>query len=211
MDAFSLIQSFFFLLLFTSFIKIFCALSIFRYGIGLQSGSFGLVTVAISLVLTLVVIEPQLNQAGGMQALVSNPNQNKTFESFKPFIEQQTDPKIKERFVNLIKKSQSSIADTDQDPKAQLKINPAKSISVESNNLSLAAFLVSELKKAFELGLIFLIPFFVIDLLVTNVLMLLSITQISAQIVSLPLKILLFVAIDGWVLISEKLLNSYLQ
>ena len=70
--------------------------------------------------------------------------------------------------------------------------------------------MVSQLKEAFYLGLIFLIPFVVVDLVVTNVMMLLGITQLSAVLVSLPIKLLLFVSIDGWMLVSQRLLGSFI-
>jgi len=71
------------------------------------------------------------------------------------------------------------------------------------------AFLLSELKTAFQIGFVIFLPFLVIDLVVGAVLMALGMIMVPPATISLPLKILLFVLIDGWVLVSKALLSSY--
>jgi flagellar biosynthesis protein FliP len=73
----------------------------------------------------------------------------------------------------------------------------------------LPAFLLSELKTAFQIGFVIFLPFLLIDLVVGAVLMALGMIMVPPATISLPLKILLFVLIDGWVLISKALLSSY--
>ena len=74
----------------------------------------------------------------------------------------------------------------------------------------LLAYTISEIKRAFEIGLFLLIPFFVIDLLVANVLLLLGATNIKQSVVAVPIKILVFFAVNGWALVTGKIISDYL-
>ena len=71
------------------------------------------------------------------------------------------------------------------------------------------AYIVSELKTAFEIGFIIYIPFIVLDLIVANVLLALGMFMLSPQIVSTPFKLLIFIAVDGWSLIVKGLVESF--
>ena len=71
------------------------------------------------------------------------------------------------------------------------------------------AFVISELTKAFQIGFIIFIPFLVIDMVVSNILMALGMQMLSPTTISLPFKILLFVLVDGWYLITRGLVLGY--
>ena len=71
------------------------------------------------------------------------------------------------------------------------------------------AFILSELKTAFEIGFIIYIPFIVLDMIVANVLLALGMFMLSPTIISLPFKLLIFIAVDGWALIVQGLVQSY--
>jgi type III secretion protein R len=71
------------------------------------------------------------------------------------------------------------------------------------------AFVVSELRRAFTIGFLVFLPFLVVDLVVSNVLLALGLTQLSPTSVALPFKLLLFVAVDGWKLLARALALSY--
>ena len=103
--------------------------------------------------------------------------------------------------------------ESDDSPRAQLHNGHGEQIEqakVDPFGVAIAAFLVTELRSAFELGFMILLPFLIIDLLVTNILVLLGIEQLSHFVVAVPLKLLLFVVVDGWALIAERLVASYL-
>lgn len=85
---------------------------------------------------------------------------------------------------------------------------PKKADDIKFSHL-LPAFLLSELKTAFQIGFVVFLPFLLIDLVVAGVLMALGMIMVPPATISLPLKILLFVLIDGWALVSKSLLNSY--
>lgn len=86
---------------------------------------------------------------------------------------------------------------------------PPKSVDDIAFSHLLPAFLLSELKTAFQIGFVIFLPFLLLDLVVGAVLMALGMIMVPPATVSLPLKILLFVLIDGWVLVSRALLSSY--
>jgi flagellar biosynthetic protein FliP len=73
------------------------------------------------------------------------------------------------------------------------------------------AYITSELKTAFEIGFIIFVPFIVLDLVVANILLALGMFMLSPTIISLPFKLLIFIAVDGWALIVQGLVSSYNQ
>jgi type III secretion protein R len=75
--------------------------------------------------------------------------------------------------------------------------------------VALPAFLITELKEAFQLGLLVLLPFLVVDLVVTNILLALGMSALSPGVIALPFKLLLFVLVDGWFVLSEALIAGY--
>jgi type III secretion protein R len=74
---------------------------------------------------------------------------------------------------------------------------------------ALASFVLSEIKKGFTIAFFLLLPFFVIDLIVANLLVALGLTMMSPVVVSLPIKILLFLSTDGWLLLARNLVEAY--
>ena len=71
------------------------------------------------------------------------------------------------------------------------------------------SFVISELKEAFQIGFILFVPFLVVDMIVANILMALGMQMLSPTTISLPFKVLLFVMVDGWYLISKGLVLGY--
>jgi len=94
----------------------------------------------------------------------------------------------------------------------QTLITSAKANKDKPDDFSLlvASFTVSQVRDAFEIGFLLLVPFLLVDLLVMNFLMILGARAISVELISVPLKIMLFFSVDGWTLVSEKLLKEFL-
>jgi len=215
-DLIALVGSVAGVLLLTSFAKIFTALTIMRQGIGIVGSGFGLVLAGLAFVLSLVVVTPQLESIevrsfSGLVALFGGTpdgvrRDGASIEAaFTPFLEAHTQPDVLMRFEKLAGggNAVSPVVPTVDSSDVKPAPIPAK----RPFTVTLAAFMVSELRLAFQIGLILLIPFIVIDLLVINVLMALGITQVSPTSIALPLKLLLFVAIDGWALLTTKLIG----
>lgn len=186
-QTFSAILTFF---LVSPFIRIFTVLSLLRWGLGIRQIGLGLVVAVLSFSLSLLISETNLKQIGGWEAIASGRAQPSSIqEAFRPLVEKQIKPEILKRL--------SSKNET---------LNTSSPLSWP---LLSSAFLISELSNAFTLSVSILIALLVIDLLVTHILMLLGVTQLPAEAISLPLKILLFVLVDGWSLLSTKLLGIY--
>lgn len=195
----------------TSFIKILTALNILRYGLGLTDAVFGLVIVGVSCGLSVFVMSPKIEAGGGIDAVLRAGGAG-IERTYRPFLESHAEKKILDRLMAIHIKQVHSDGAVKAEPSSAAQPAPGAgtSATVAPFSVVTAAFLLSELSAAFALGVLLLVPFVVIDLAVANLLMSLGATQISQQIITLPLKLLLFVAVDGWTLVSEKLLNSYL-
>ncbi len=169
------------LLFLTGFVKIATTLSICKEGLGLRGfGSSG-AFLGLALAITLVAAEPQLNKIGGVDVLFSGKPIAELEPIFKPYLVEHADPKIKVQFEK------------------EGDLSFPRQILV---------FVLSEVRAAFLLGIYVLIPFVLIDILVANVLVMLSVTQIGSQVIALPLKLLLFVVVDGWTLITNTLVKA---
>ena len=174
----ALLEAFIFLFCCTGFIKISTVLNIFSYGIGLRNSGFSLVIFFLSLILSIFIAEPMINSLGGIDAIFSKNVLSNNFDLISPFLSPAIDPDISAALGNM-----------------------------DSNYNLIVAYVLSGLKIAFITGFAILLPFLLIDILVANVLAALCVSQISVAIISLPLKILLFVSLDGWLRITEKLLT----
>jgi type III secretion protein R len=188
----------------TSFVKIATVLSIVRGAIGAQSVPSSTVVMALSAALTLIAMAPVGTKiAERMEPLLARSLADPTEliantvdavrEPLRSFLANNASAKERERFLSLARKKQAGgapVSDTDL-----MVVVPA--------------FLVTELLEAFALGFAIYLPFLVIDLVVANVLLGLGMQTLNPTQISLPFKLLLFVAADGWGLLAESLVNGY--
>lgn len=185
------------LLLLTSFIKLLTALSILRFGLGLEGVSFGLVTLALALVLSLVGIESKL----GPNSIASIFDGSLALSGevvaarFKPALEARADPEVSSRLMS----AKRDPGKPDEKSKLEGQVQPF--------SILLASYVITELRDALKIGLMLIIPFIVIDLAVINILAMLGLAQLTHQALAIPLKLLLFLLIDGWSMVSFKLLG----
>ena len=182
----------------TSFTRIVIVLSMLRTALGLQQTPPNAVVITLSLFLTLFSMMPVLQSAkdraldpwlaNGMstQAAVTQG-----FQPFKEFMIRQTREGDLRAVVDMAGAAQpKSLAD------------------VQALHL-IPAFMLSELRTAFQIGFVIFLPFLLIDLVVAAILMALGMIMVPPATVSLPLKVLLFLLINGWVLVAQALLGSY--
>lgn len=203
----------------TAFLKVATVFSVVRYGLGLPDILFGIVAAGAALVIACVV--PTLPAA---DALVGKPLWEQA-ETQRAFLTAHSDAATVERFDSIRQRvaggkptpgpatvvEQAEPVGSEAEVAAKVQAPPADIISETGPTIQslLAGFVVRELAQAFQLGLLLLIPLVVVDILVVNVLAVLGITQISAVVISLPLKLALFVGAGGWDLLISKLLHSY--
>jgi flagellar biosynthetic protein FliP len=186
------------ILMMTSFTRILVVLSILRQAIGLQQSPPNQVLIGLSLFLSLFVMAPTLekvnaNAIAPYSAGTINAEQaiQAGGTAFHDFMIRQTREHDLAMFAEIAKA-----------PKF------ARSQDVPFSIL-MPAFVTSELKTAFQIGFMLFLPFLVIDLVVSSVLMSLGMMMMSPAIVSMPFKLLLFVLVDGWALLMGSLASSF--
>lgn len=187
------------LIMVTSFTRFIIAFSILRAGIGLQSTPANLILISLSLFMTFYVMAPTFDRAWneGVQPLMDNR------------IEQaEAMGKIADPFRTFMLKN---VRDKDFDLFADLARERGQTVSREEVDLRILvpAFMISEIRRGFEIGFLIVLPFLVIDLIVATITMAMGMMMLPPTVVSLPFKLLFFVLIDGWNLLVGSLVRSF--
>ena len=185
------------LMMMTCFTRFIIVLAILRQAIGLQQSPPNPVLIGVALCLTLLVMRPVGNEIY-TQAYVP-------FEADQITLQQSlTEGKhILSRFM-LAQTSTSSL-DTMIELSGEARPNDLKDLDFF---VLLPAFVLSELKTAFQIGFMIFVPFLVIDLIVASVLMAMGMMMLSPMMISLPFKLMVFVLVDGWTLLVGTLTTS---
>lgn len=187
------------LIMVTSFTRFIIAFSILRAGIGLQSTPANLILISLSLFMTFYVMAPTFDQAwnNGVKPLMDNQiNQTEAME------------KIADPFRTFMLRN---VRDKDFDLFADLARERGQTVSRETVDLRILvpAFMISEIRRGFEIGFLIVLPFLVIDLIVATITMAMGMMMLPPTVVSLPFKIMFFVLIDGWNLLVGSLVRSF--
>jgi len=186
------------LIMTTSFVRITVVLSMLRTAIGLQTAPPNAVLVSLSLFLTFFVMQPTWSAAweAGVgpvfrQQMTLEEGFPKAAAPIKEFMLAHSREQDLALFIDLAK----------IDPPASPEAAPLRIVA--------PAFLISELKRAFEIGFMLFIPFIIIDLVVASLLMSLGMVQLPPVTVSLPFKVIFFVLVDGWRMVAGSLVESF--
>jgi flagellar biosynthetic protein FliP len=187
------------LIMVTSFTRFIIAFSILRAGIGLQSTPANLILISLSLFMTFYVMAPTFDQAwsNGVKPLMDNQiNQTEAME------------KIADPFRTFMLRN---VRDKDFDLFADLARERGQTVSRDTVDLRILvpAFMISEIRRGFEIGFLIVLPFLVIDLIVATITMAMGMMMLPPTVVSLPFKIMFFVLIDGWNLLVGSLVRSF--
>jgi flagellar biosynthesis protein FliP len=182
----------------TGFTRILIVLGFIRSGLGTPTAPPNQVLVGISVFLTIFVMAPTFTAI--KKTAIDPLNQHKISESqaftrgqepLRQFMFKQTRPKDVALFAKL----------------AHLK-QPKTRADIPTYTL-IPAFIISELKTAFQIGFLIFLPFLIIDLVVSSTLMSMGMMMLPPVFISLPFKILLFVLVDGWNLVTQSLVQSF--
>lgn len=193
----------------TSYIKVSVVLGLLRSGIGSQQVPGNITIMALAFALTFFIMGPVVNQTIDAAALIKVTDLSKAptlseFSKYMPLVEPWKAFMAKHagaRELALFHDLSSQ-----QTPQSvQLSAEQAKS----SLSNIIAAFVISELKQGFAIGFVLLLPFLVVDLIVANILVGMGMSMVSPVMISLPLKLILFVVADGWILLAKGLIGSY--
>ncbi len=208
----------FFAVMVTSFTKIVVTLSLLRNALGLQQVPPNIVLNGLSLILTLYVMYPVGQQM--QEAIRANPQQQQMQvaeggpnggmlsstntmlnaveagkEPLRAFLIKHSDPRERVFFLKTAQRV--------GDPKHAAEMTDRDFI------VAIPAFVVKELSLAFQIGFLIFLPFLVIDLVISNILLAMGMMMLSPTTISLPFKLLLFVLVDGWVKLAHGLVLSY--
>lgn len=187
------------LIMLTSFTRFAIALSFLRSGLGLQSTPANLVLISLALFMTFYVMTPSFNEAwtAGLKPLMENKiSEAEAFERisapFQKFMASNVREKDLRLFEDLTKEKAPGGAQ--------------RSLGL---NILVPAFMISELRRGFEIGFLIVLPFLVIDMVVAVLVMSMGMMMMPPTTISLPVKILFFILIDGWNLLAGSLVRSY--
>jgi len=190
------------LVMLTSFLKIVVVLSIARSALGAPQVPPNTAVTGLALVLTALVMAPVAERA--VDAMRASPPERGVVAALAQ-LERGAEPL--RGFLARFARADDRAAFLDV---ARRLRGPDAAAPGEGDLAVLApAFVVSELRRAFTIGFLVFVPFLVVDLVVSNVLLALGLTQLSPTTVALPFKLLLFVAVDGWKLLARALALSY--
>jgi flagellar biosynthetic protein FliP len=187
------------LIMVTSFTRFVIAFSILRAGIGLQTTPANLILISLSLFMTFYVMAPTFDQAwnNGVRPLMNNEiDETVAFE------------RISSPFRDFMVRN---VRDKDLDLFADLARERGQTVDVENIDLRvlIPAFMISEIRRGFEIGFLIVLPFLVIDLIVATITMAMGMMMLPPTVISLPFKLLFFVLIDGWNLLVGSLVRSF--
>jgi len=188
------------LIMMTSFVRIVVVLSLLRTAMGLQQSPPNSVIVSLALFLTLFVMTPALKDAYNQGIVPLSNNQITTEQAF-------------DRTTAPLKKFMAAHV-READLKLFMDMSHAKPAS-SPDQIALTtlapAFMLSELKRAFEIGFLIFVPFLIIDMAVASILMSMGMMMLPPVVISLPFKLIFFVLVDGWRLVAGSLVESYLH
>jgi flagellar biosynthetic protein FliP len=188
------------IIMMTSFVRIVVVLSLLRTALGLQQSPPNSVIVSLAMFLTLFVMTPTLTDAYNQGIKPMMDNQVTTEQGFTAAL------------VPMKKFMTGHVREADL--KLFLDMShtkpPAKPEDIAVTTLA-PAFMLSELKRAFEIGFLIFVPFLIIDMAVASILMSMGMMMLPPVIISLPFKLIFFVLVDGWRLIAGSLVESYMH
>ena len=186
------------LIMVTSFTRFIIALSFLRSGLGLQSSPPNIVLTSLALFMTLFVMAPTFDRAWreGMQPLMDNtmPQEKALLAISQPFRDFML-AQVREKDISLFENLS----------RGRLEIKDRSTVDLR---ILIPAFMISELRRGFEIGFMIVLPFLVIDLIVATLTMSMGMMMLPPTVLSLPAKLLFFVMVDGWNLLVGSLVRS---
>lgn len=186
------------LVMVTSFTRIVVVLSFLRSALGIQMTPPNAVLISLALFLTLFIMTPTLQQAydDGILPLINNDIDEamafeRTVAPFRTFMLSHVREQDLRLFMDM---AEIDMVDGPDDVPLQVLI---------------PAFMISELRRAFEIGFLLFLPFLIIDMVVASILMSMGMMMLPPVMISLPFKLIFFVLVDGWYLVAGSLVQSY--
>lgn len=205
----------FFLMLTSSFVKIAVVFSMLRTALGTQQIPPNPVITGLALLLTVYIMTPvAMDVYDNVSVVAKGPNQDQPLfsrasfdvvkksieagkEPVRQFLLRHAKPNDRKLFLGLAKQLRGQ--------------RPSSEMTDQDFIVLMPAFIINELSEAFQIGFVLFLPFLVIDMVVSNILLSMGMFMVSPITVSFPFKLLLFVLVDGWALITKGLILGYLR
>ncbi len=186
------------LVMMTSFTRIIVVLSITRNALATNATPPNMVMISLALFLTMFIMAPPFEKAweNGISPMIEEKidmeeGLEKATLPIKEFMVKNTREKDLLLFTDLAKEK------------------PAASIAETPLKIAIPSFMISELRRAFEIGFLIFVPFLIIDMVIASVLMSMGMMMLPPSVLALPFKIIFFVMIDGWYMLAGSLVNSF--
>ena len=186
------------LVMMTSFTRIVVVFSITRSALATNSTPPNMVLVSLALFLTLFIMSPTLERSWeqGIKPMMDEKVEvmeglEKASLPLKEFMVNNTREKDLLLFTDLAKEK------------------PAATVAETPLKIAIPAFMISELRRAFEIGFLIFVPFLIIDMVIASVLMSMGMMMLPPTVLALPFKVIFFVLVDGWYLLAGSLVNSF--
>lgn len=188
------------LMMVTSFARFLIAFSFLRAGLGLQTTPNNLILISLALFMTLFVMAPTFQQAwdNGVKPMVENKisqqdGYTRTTAPFRAFMQ----ANVRDKDLALFQEMSSE------------RFGEKNKAESDDLRVLVPAFMISEIRRGFEIGFLVTLPFLVIDLVVATIMTSMGMMMMPPTVVSLPLKVLFFVLVDGWTLLVGALVKSF--
>ncbi len=204
------------LIMMTSFTRLAIALSFLRSGLGLQSTPANLVLISLSLFMTFYIMGPTFDRAWqeGVRPLTEQKITEeeaiaRIADPFRDFMLSQVRGKDLQLFADI---AQANAEKPDRKLAAPLPVPPKAANAPEEKidmRILIPAFMISELRRGFEIGFLIVLPFLIIDMIVATLVMSMGMMMMPPSVISLPFKILFFILIDGWNILVSGLVRSF--
>ncbi|MEQ1900592.1 MAG: flagellar type III secretion system pore protein FliP [Devosia sp.] len=188
------------LVMVTSFTRIVVVLSLLRTAIGLQTAPPNSVMISLSLFLTFFIMQPTLQAAydQGVAPLLAGTIQvQEAFDKGSVPLHDFMAANVREADVALFFEMSNT--------------TPPQDATAIPLQILIPAFMISELRRAFEIGFMLFLPFVIIDMVVASVLMSMGMMMLPPVVISLPFKLIFFVLVDGWHLVAGSLVRSFVS
>jgi len=199
----------------TCFTRFIIALSFLRSGIGLPSTPANIVLISLALFMTFFVMAPVFDRMWneGVQPLLENRiDEREAYQRMTRPLREFMQANVREKDIALfegVAKSRAAAAPPAATPAPQPAPGEAAPVTEVDMRVLVPAFMVSELRRGFEIGFLIILPFLVIDLIVATLVMSMGMMMLPPTAISLPFKVLFFVLIDGWNLLVGGLVRSF--
>ncbi len=197
------------LMMVTSFTRIIVVLSLLRSAIGIQQTPPNVVLISLAMFLTFFIMQPVFNKSydEGIKPLIENKIEEveamkKIAEPFREFMLKHVREDDLAMFTEIAEEAEGKNNNED-------KKSAKKSEELAPYKALIPAFMISELRRAFEIGFLMFIPFLIIDMAIASILMSMGMMMLPPVLISLPFKIIFFVIIDGWAMLSESLIRGF--